>query len=390
MERRPGCAHCASHRVAKYWCASGASEDGDRNVAAPSARFARSRAFAILARMKTHALQFAAPNWLWSTALALALTGALFWVSAKARRRQLEQFADPARRGELLASHSAVMRVVKNTMLFLSLLLVGIALARPQWGETEERVDRKGDDVVFLMDTSKSMLATDVTPSRLERAKMAVLDFVHRHAGGRVGLVAFAGDAFLQCPLTLDYDAFEESIRDLDTDSVLVPGTDIASALFAGSRAFDKAERRKVLVLVTDGEDLERIGIEAAKKLAKDRVVVFTVGVGTPNGGQIQVQGRGGEVEPLRDEKGQPVTSRLDEPTLRSIAETTGGTYRRMETIAGGLADVANALKDPQSKPAAVFRKRLGIDRYRWPLAVAIFLLVAESLLRTRRRTHTA
>ena len=336
--------------------------------------------------MKDHALQFAATEWLWITAAALLLTAALFWVSAKARRRQLEQFADPARRVELLASHSAVMRVVKNAMLFLALLLVGLALARPQWGETEERVDRKGDDVVFLMDTSKSMLATDVTPSRLERAKIAVLDFVHRHAGGRVGLVAFAGDAFLQCPLTLDYDAFEEAIRDLDTDSVLVPGTDIASALFAGSRAFEKSERRKVLVLVTDGEDLERIGIEAAKKLAKDGVVVFTVGLGTPNGSQIMLPGKGDAPEPLRDEKGQPVTSRLDETTLRTIAETTGGTYRRMETIAGGLADVANALKDPQSKPAAVFRKRLGIDRYRWPLAVAIFLLVAESLLRTRRR----
>ena len=290
--------------------------------------------------MKTHALQFAAPNWLWITALTLVLAAALFWVSAKARRRQLEQFADPSRRADLLASHSAIMRVVKNAMLFLSLLLIGIALARPQWGETEERVDRKGDDVVFLIDTSKSMLATDVTPNRLDRAKMAVLEFVHRHAGGRVGLVAFAGDAFLMCPLTLDYDAFEESIRDLDTESVLVPGTDIASALFSGSRAFDKAERRKVLVLVTDGEDLERIGIEAAKKLTKDGVVVFTVGVGTPNGSQIQVQGKGDALEPIRDEKGQPVTSRLDEATLRTIAETTGGTYRRLETIEIGRAHV--------------------------------------------------
>ena len=339
--------------------------------------------------MKTHALQFAAPQWLWITVLTLVITAALFWISAKARRRQLAEFADAARRADLLASHSAAKRVVKNAMLFIALLLTGIALARPQWGETEERVDRKGDDVVFLIDCSKSMLATDVTPSRIERAKMAVLDFVHRHAGGRVGLVAFAGDAFLQCPLTLDYDAFEESIRDLDTDSVLVPGTDIASALLSGSRAFDKSERRKILVLVTDGEDLERAGIAAAKDLAKERVVVFAVGVGTPGGSVIQVQGRNGEMEILRDEKGQPVTSRLDEATLRSIAEATGGTYRRLETIAGGLADVASALKDPLSKPAAIFRKRLGIDRYRWPLAVAIFLLVAESLLRTRRRTRT-
>ncbi len=336
--------------------------------------------------MKNHALQFAEPQWLWITALALVLTGVLFWLSAKARRRRLAEFADEARRAELLASHSKVRRVVKNALLFLALLLMGIALARPQWGETEERVDRRGDDVVFLMDTSKSMLATDVTPSRIERAKLAALDFVRRQAGGRVGLVAFAGDAFLQCPLTLDYDAFEESIRDLDTDSVLVPGTDIASALFVASRAFEKAERRKILVLVTDGEDLERAGIEAAKKLAKDGVVVFSVGVGTANGTVVQVQSRDGGMEPLRDEKGQPVTSRLDEATLRSIAEATGGTYRRLDTISGGLADAANALRDPQSKPAAVFRKRLGIDRYRWPLAVAIFLLVGESLLRTRRR----
>lgn len=336
--------------------------------------------------MKNHMLQFAEPQWLWITVLALLLTGALFWISAKARRRKLAEFADEARRAELLASHSNVKRVVKNALLFLALLLMGIALARPQWGEVEEHVDRRGDDVVFLMDTSKSMLATDVTPSRIERAKLAVLDFVRRQAGGRVGLVAFAGDAFLLCPLTLDYDAFEESIRDLDTDSVLVQGTDIASALFVASRAFEKNERRRILVLVTDGEDLERAGIEAAKKLAKDGVVVFAIGVGTANGTVIQVQSRDGVMEPLRDEKGQPVTSRLDETTLRSIAEATGGTYRRLDTIAGGFADAASALKDPQSKLAAVFRKRLGIDRYRWPLAVAILLLVVESLLRTRRR----
>jgi len=337
--------------------------------------------------MNARALQFVAPQWLWFTALMLLITAMLFWVSAKARRRQLAEFADAARRDELLASHSTAKRAVKNTMLFLALLLVGIALARPQWGETEERVDRKGDDVVFLIDTSRSMLATDVTPNRLDRAKLAVLDFLHRHAGGRVGLVAFAGDAFLLCPLTLDYDAFEDSLRELDTDSVLVPGTDIASALLSGSRAFDKSERRKILVLVTDGEDLEREGINAAKDLAKDGVVVFTVGVGTPGGSLIHVQGRSGVPAPLLDEKGLPVTSRLDEATLRTIAATTGGTYRRLETITGGLADVASALKNPKSEPAAVFRKRLGIDRYRWPLTFAILLLVAESLLRTRRRT---
>ena len=336
--------------------------------------------------MKIPTLQFAAPIWLWltvATALAVAL---LFRLSAVARRRQLAEFADPAQRGSLLASHSRVMRVVKNSLLFLALALLGIALARPQWGEIQEAVERKGDDVVFLLDTSKSMLAKDVLPSRLERARMAMLDFLHRSAGGRVGLVAFAGDAFLQCPLTLDYDAFEDAVRELDTDAVLVPGTDIASALFAGRSAFEKTERRKVLVLLTDGEDLQRAGIDAAKKIGAEGVTVFTVGIGTPNGGLVQVQQPDGTLTPLLDEKNQPVTSRLDEATLHAIADAAGGTYRRLDTIAGGMADVVKALKDSQLKPVAGFRKHRGIDRYQWPLAIAILLLVVESVLRTRRR----
>ena len=336
--------------------------------------------------MKLHALHFAAPQWLWVTAGLAILAVLLFWRSALARRRQIAEFADPAQRDALLASHSRVMRVLKNAMLFSALVALGIALARPQWGEVEEQVNRKGGDVVFLLDTSKSMLARDVTPNRLERAKTAMLDFLRRHAGGRVGLVAYAGDAFLQCPLTLDYDALEDSVRELDTDTVLVPGTDIASALFAGRSAFDKAERQKVLVLLTDGEDLEKVGIDAARKIAAEGVTVFSVGVGTPNGGLVQVPGPDGGLTPLLDDKDQPVTSRLDENTLRAIAEATGGTYRRLDTIQGGMADVVGALKDPQSKPAVIFRKRRGIDRYQWPLAVAIFLLVGESLLRTRRR----
>lgn len=336
--------------------------------------------------MRVPTLQFAAPHWLWLSVVCAVFVALLFLRSAWARRRQLAEFADPARRDEMLASHSPLRRVVKNALLFAATLLLGIALARPQWGEFEEAIERKGDDVVFLLDTSKSMLAADVVPNRLERAKMAILDFLRRHAGGRVGLVAFAGDAFLQCPLTLDYDAFEESVRELDTNTVLVPGTDIASALFAGRSAFEKTERRKVLVLLTDGEDLQRVGIEAAKKIMAEGVTVFTVGVGTPNGALVQVAQPNGELVPLLDDRDQPVTSRLDEVTLRAIAEATGGTYRRMESIAGGMADVQRALKDSQLKPVAGLRRRHGIDRYQWPLAIAIFLLVVESMLRTRRR----
>ena len=131
------------------------------------------------------------------------------------------------------------------------------------------------------------MLATDVTPNRLQRAKLAIRDFVQRQAHGRVGLVAFSGQAFLQCPLTYDFGAFEEALSAVDEKTIPVPGTDIGRALEEGFQAMDKGDRQKLLVLLTDGEDLEKSGVRMAESLAKKGVVVFTLGVGTPAGGEI-------------------------------------------------------------------------------------------------------
>ncbi len=331
-------------------------------------------------------LIFAEPRWLWLAAAALALFIALLWRSSRARHAQLAAFADAALLDSLLAGHSRTRRVVKNALLVLAIVLLGIALACPQWGAVEEQVVRKGEDVVFLLDTSKSMLAADVKPSRLELAKIAMREFVHRYAGGRVGLVAFAGEGFVQCPPTLDYDAFDEAVSEIGTDAIQVPGTNIASAIFAGKNAFDKAERRKVLILLTDGEDLDKLGIDAAKKVAEENVVVFALGLGTSNGALVLVRQPNGQTTPLLDAGGQPVTSRLDEDTLRQIAEATGGIYRRLDSVAGSMTELSRSLRDTQNRPTAVQTKRHGIDRYQWPLAVAICLLVAESLLRTRRR----
>lgn len=334
-----------------------------------------------------HKLLFAEPEWLWLAAGSVILLAVLIAFSANRRRRQLAAFASPDQLHALLAHHSPVRRIVKNGLLLIAVLLLGLAMARPQWGIIEEEVKRKGEDVVFLLDVSKSMLAKDVQPNRLERAKLAIRDFLNRHAGGRVGLVAFAGDAFLWCPLTLDYDAFEETLSDLTPDSLNVPGSDIASALFAARGAFEKTEKRKVLIVLSDGEDLEKLGIKAAGKLAEDGVIIYTVGIGTPNGAQIMIPGPGGEPVAMLDEKNQPVNSSLDEKTLTEIAQATGGNYRLLNTIAGGMADVGRTLRMTEGKGLTQVRK-LGIDRYQWPLGVAIFLLVVESLLVTRRRNR--
>ncbi len=330
-------------------------------------------------------LLFAEPGWLWLAVACVAALAALIAYSAKRRREQLAAFASPEQLHVLLATHSTVRRIVKNGLLLIVVLLLGVAMARPQWGIIEEEIQRKGEDVVFLLDLSKSMLAKDVQPNRLERAKLAIRDFLRSQAGGRVGLVAFAGDAFLWCPLTLDYDAFEETLNDLSPDHISVPGSDLASALFAAKNAFEKTEKRKVLIVLSDGEDLEKLGIKAATKLAEEGVIIYTVGVGTANGAQIMIPGRGGLSMPLLDAAGQPVNSALDERTLTEIAQVTGGNYRLLSNISGSMADVGATLRTSEGRGLKQVRK-LGIDRYQWPLGIAILLLVVESLLVTRRR----
>src|SRR6266436_8749132 len=270
---------------------------------------------------------FAEPRWLWLAALAPVFVLLMHRYAAWARKKQLALFAAPELAIDLVRSHSPAKRALKNLLLVLAVAGTGLALARPQWGETAEVSRALGEDILFLLDCSKSMLATDVRPSRLGRAKYAILDFVQRHGSGRVGVVAFSGQAFLQCPLTFDYDAFRESLQAVDEKTIPVPGTDIGRALDEGYRAMEKNNRRKIMVLVTDGEDLEKTGIQTARDLAQKGIVVFAVGVGTAAGSPIQIPNEQGVVESVRDTDGSIVQSRLDEATLTAIAQATKGTY---------------------------------------------------------------
>lgn len=329
---------------------------------------------------------FAEPRWLWLAVCGPFLLLALQRYSAAMRKRQLAKIAAPAFLQELTRSHSRFRRAIKEVLLLLAVMTMGLGLARPQWGEQTESSHALGQDIIFLLDCSRSMLATDVTPSRLERAKLAILDFIQRQQHGRIGLVAFAGQAFLQCPLTFDYGAFQDSLKDIDARTIPVPGTDIGRALDEGFRALDKNERQKLLVLLTDGEDLESGGVREAAELAKQGVVVFTIGVGTPAGSEIQILTEQGKPELVRDKKGEVVRSRLDEPTLRAIAQATHGAYYPLGPIGEGLAkvrlDVENLGNQSGNGPA----RKLGVDRFHVPVAIALGLLVVESLVGTRRR----
>ena len=329
---------------------------------------------------------FAEPAWLWLAFLAPLGLVLLHRYAAWARKRQLSLFATPALLSDLTRSHSPARRAFKQLLLVLAVAGMSLALARPQWGETTEVSTSLGGDVLFLLDCSRSMLAADVAPDRLTRAKYAILDFVQKHGRGRVGLIAFSGDAFLQCPLTFDYDAFREALLNMDENTIPVPGTDIGRALDEGFRAMEKNDRQKVMILVTDGEDLEKSGVTTAKALAEKGIMVHTIGVGTAGGSPIKILNDRGQSQPLRDRDGSVVISHLDEATLAEIAQATHGSYQPLGPIGEGLIRVRRTVETSINSADFSKARKLGVDRYYIPVGVVTILIVLESLIGTRRK----
>jgi Ca-activated chloride channel family protein len=329
---------------------------------------------------------FAEPRWLWLAILACAALIVLHRYAAWSRRRDLRLLAGSEITHRLLHSHSPRKRLFKETLLVIAVAAIGIALARPQWGEQTEVAETMGQDILFLIDCSQSMMAGDVRPNRLTRSKYAVIDFVQKHGQGRVGLVAFAGQAFLLCPLTYDYDAFREAVTSLDDHSIPVSGTDIGRALDEAFLATEKLDRRKIMVLLTDGEDLQKTGIEQARKLSDKEVQVFTIGIGTTAGSQIQTASPQGVPDLVKDSSGKIVVSRLDEESLRAIAQVTHATYQPLGPLGEGMTKVLLSIRNPSKPTYYTPTFKYGVDRFHLPVALVILLLVMESLLGTRRR----
>src|SRR5689334_10431293 len=273
-------------------------------------------------------MSFGVPEWLWGL-LVVPLLIALFVHAERRGQRRLQEFVSARLLPQLAATANRPRRVTRFALQLLGLALAVVSLAQPRWGYTFEDVKRKGLDLLIAVDTSRSMLSNDVQPSRLERVKLAVQDLVSELQGDRVGLIAFAGRAFLQAPLTIDYDAVVEAINDLDTKTTPEGGTNISSAIALATQSFGKsATGNRALIIFTDGEELNGDAVKTAKAAAGDAGVrIFTVGVGTPQGSLIPVTGDDGQTAFVKDPAGQVVKSKLDESRLREIAEATGGFY---------------------------------------------------------------
>jgi len=334
-------------------------------------------------------MQFAQPIWLFA---GLAACTALVWQFRRFDQQQfvaLTQFASARLLPKLVSSISSSRRFAKRVLFVLGVAFTFIALARPQAGFEFQETHRKGLELLFAVDTSKSMLAQDVKPDRLARAKLAVTDLVTKLNGDGVGLIAFAGSSFLQCPVTLDYDAFRESLDALDVNVIPRGGTDIASAIYEAEAVFKtRTAADKILILITDGEDLGGEATNAAKSAAKNSVKIFTVGVGSTTGELVPVPSENGGTDFAKDENGKPVKSHLDETTLKKIAEATGGMYQALGAQGKGLTNIyergltAFTRQDLKAREA-----RIPLEKFHWALLAALVCFIGELLIGNRRRT---
>jgi len=334
-------------------------------------------------------MSLGAPQWLWGL-LAIPLLVALFLIAEKRGEKRLREFVSARLLPQLAGTANRFRRTLRFAFQLLGLAFALIALAQPRWGYTFQDVKRKGLDLIIAVDTSRSMLSNDVQPNRLERVKLAAQDLINELQGDRVGLIAFAGRAFLEAPLTIDYGAVVESIDDLDTKTVPEGGTNISEAIALASRTFGKsAMGNRALILFTDGEELSGDAVKAAKAAADAGVRIFTVGVGTPQGSLIPISGEDGETAFVKDSAGQVVKSKLDENRLREVAQASGGIYLHLENGPSTMQQIyGEGLAKMQAAEFDVRLSRRPIERYEWPLGAALVALAFSVLIGERKRAR--
>jgi len=329
-------------------------------------------------------------NWGNPKALYLLLLVPVFIIflfnNKKKRRQQLLRFTDE----NLLNFHNLNFSTfyfnLKNFLLIMALLFTIIAIARPQWDKEIRIVDTQGQDIVFLIDVSKSMDAQDITPSRLEKAKMHINLFLDELKGDRVALVAFAGNAQVICPLTTDYSALKLLISGLSSETITNYGTDIGAGLAKAAEVFDKEASAKTLILLSDGEDLEEQGIEQAEALAAQAVTIYTIGIGNPEGEHLLLNNRPGYIEYAKDNKGNPILTKLDVQGLYSIADKTGGKFSQVTPNYSEIFSILKEISDNEKSKYSTkqyFRYR---EQYHLFLILCLIILLIESIVNYRAK----
>ena len=321
---------------------------------------------------------------LWSLVL-LPLLAALYWYAGRRSRALLDRFGEHELVRKLGPAVSVAARRWKASLVVVAVALLAFALARPQFGTRVETLRRQGQDVIVALDVSRSMYAEDIAPNRLERAKIEVGRIIQRLDGDRIGLVAFAGDAFVQSPLTADYGAAMMFLNAMDPESMSTQGTDLARAIEVSIEALEETPpENRIVVVVTDGEDHEGGLAEALVAAGAAGVTIHTVGVGSLEGVPLpDVGGGGGRFR--RDDAGNVITTRLNEGALQDVALQTGGEYHRIGRGVGGLGRLVERIegggREVESREVTQYE-----EQYQIFLGAALLLLALEFIVPGRRR----
>jgi Ca-activated chloride channel family protein len=320
---------------------------------------------------------------------ALAL---FYWGTRQARKRALAEFGDLELVQKLSATLSRKGRVAKSIFMLVAVAFLILALARPQFGTRVETVRSEGQDVMVALDVSRSMMAEDVTPNRLERARLEIMRILQRLDGDRIGLVAFAGNAFVQSPLTVDYGAAALFLNAMDPDLIPIQGTNLGEALTVSLDAFEEGTRdSRVLIVVTDGEDHEGEIEAALERALDDGVQIHTVGIGSLDGVPIpEIDASGVRSGFIRDEDGAVVTTRLDESTLQRVAEVTGGRYFAALGPGANLDPLVQEITGGEGRELEAREITQFDEQFQVFLGLALVLLLAEGLIPERRRKKEA
>lgn len=330
-------------------------------------------------------MSFGEPQFLYALALVPVMALLLFWTTRR-QRAALRVLGDRDLLRQLSLSVNQRGRRVRNILWFVSLILLAISLARPQWGSIVQSVERQGAHIMVVLDVSQSMLAQDLLPDRLTRAKLEISDLMSRLKGDEVGLVLFAGAGFIQFPLTFDYATAQPFLRNASPQIISRQGTAIADAIDVALTGFDpQLEGQKVILILTDGENHEGDPILSARQAAQQGVVIYTVGIGFPQQGQpIPVFDNQGNATGFKiNSQGEAILSRLDEAILQSIANETQGRYFRASD-GGVAASLSTEIANLQKAKIESENTIRPVERFQWFLSIALLVLVAAELVPER------
>jgi Ca-activated chloride channel family protein len=332
-------------------------------------------------------MRLAQPVFIYILIIGIPASILFFWLAFKLKEKAKKRFGNLDLINKLSSSYSPVKQKFKVFILVVALFFLLFSLARPQFGTKLTMLKRKGVDIIIALDTSLSMLAEDMKPNRLEKAKREVAGLIDRMKGDRVGLVAFAGASFVQCPLTLDHSAAKMFLDIIDINLIPRPGTAIGDAIRTSVNAFEQTERKfKVLVLITDGEDHESNPVESARLASKEGIRIYTIGIGSIQGEPIPLRDEKGKVmEFKKNRENEVVVSRLDEITLQKIALETGGKYYHATPGEMELDKIYDEISRMEKKELEGKLLTQYEDRYQYFLIFSLIFLTLEFFISERK-----